>query len=148
MLRAHAPYSIAGRVEGHLDFDGGDWSLGFAALSVGGWRSVCESGREDLFRHLRISDYNVAVEGIRENFNHSAARVLCAPGVPDSSRGDCIHAAGVRDLLARVALVSHGRGGALSDKFRLCASVVSGTLVVAERGGTILFLMAGSAEEM
>src|SRR5271170_4787680 len=148
MLRAHAPYSIARRAAGYLDFNGSDWSLGFAALSVGSWRSVCESGGEDFFRHFRIPNYDFAAEGIRENFDHSAARILCAAGLPDSSCGDRVHAARVRDLLARVALVSHDRGSALCDKFRLCASVVSGSLVVAERGGTILFFVAGRLEEM
>src|SRR5271156_6803763 len=99
MLRAHAPYSIARRVAGHFDFDGGDWPLGVAALSIRRWRSVCESGGEDFFHHIRIPDYDFAVEGIRENFNDSAARVLCAASVPDSSCGDCVYAADVRDLL-------------------------------------------------
>jgi hypothetical protein len=55
MLRAHAPYSIARRAKGHLDFDGGDRTLGVAALPVGSWQSVCESGSEDFFRRLQIS---------------------------------------------------------------------------------------------
>jgi hypothetical protein len=82
---------------------------------VGG---VYEFGCEDFFI---ISGYLIAtllLKEVRENFNHSAARVLCAAGVPDPSRGDCVYAAGVPDLLARVALVSQGCGCALCDQFR------------------------------
>ena len=148
MLRRHAPHSIARRATGHLDFDGRDWPLGVAALSVGSWWGVRESGGEDFLHHLRVPDYDSAVEGICENFNHSAARVLCSPGVPDSSRGNGFHAAGVHDLLARVALVSYGGSCAVCHEFRLRASVVSGALVVAERGGTVLFSVARRAEEV
>src|SRR5579863_71840 len=148
MLRWHAPHSIAGRVTGHFDFDGGDWALGIAALPVGGGRSVCESGGENFLYHFRIPDYDSAAKGIRQDFNHSAAQVLRAPGLPDSSRGDRLYAARVCDLLARVALVSHGRGCALCDEFRLRASVVSRAPLVAERGGTVLFFVAGCAEEV
>src|SRR5580704_572721 len=148
MLVANEPDSIPRRATRNLDFDGGDWSLDVAALPCRSWRSVRESGGENLLHHLRIPDYDAAVEGIQQNLKHSSARVLCAEGVPDPACSNRLHAAGVRDLLARVALVSHGGGGVVCNQFRLRASVVPGTLVVAERGGTVLFLVAGGAEEV
>lgn len=86
MLRAHAPHSIARWATRHLDCDGGDWSLGVAALSLAGWRGVRESGSENLFCHFRILDYDPALKEfsrtssiqLREFYVRRAYRILPA----------------------------------------------------------------------
>src|ERR1700686_317574 len=144
----HEADSLARRPAGHLDCHGSRRALDIAALPLGSRRRVRESGRENLFYYLGIFDHDAFVAGTSAHLNHSTARILRAQGLPDSARGGRIHAARIHHLLGTVALVSHGSGGVVCDEFRSVASVVFGALMVAERGGAILFSLARRAVEM
>src|SRR5579863_7251450 len=102
--------SIARRTAGHIDFDGGDWTLDLAALPLGSGRSVRESGGENFLHHLRILDHDSTVERVGAKLDDSSAQVLCAKGLPNPACGHRVHGAGVCHLLGAVALVPHGSG--------------------------------------
>lgn len=122
--------------------------MGGVAVSLGCSGSVCESRGANFLHYFGISDHVTAVERTREDGDDRAAGILCAESVPDSSGGDRVYVAGVCDLPARAALVSHDRSGVVPGEFRFWASVVSGAFVVVERGRAVLFLVAGGFEEV
>jgi hypothetical protein len=83
----HIP-SLDGK--GHLDFDGGDRTLGEAALPIGSGRSVLNLGVRIFFLesgYLRISDYNFAAEGQNRDESQPISRGKAWSGVWASRYG-------------------------------------------------------------
>ena len=76
--------------KGHLDFDGGDRTLGEAALPIGSGRSVLNLGVRIFFLesgYLRISDYNFAAEGQNRDESQPISRGKAWSGVWASRYG-------------------------------------------------------------
>ena len=99
-LRRNEADSVAGWPEGHFYLARRGGALGGVAISLRCGRSVRESGSKNLFHHFRISDNDAAVEGIWEDVDDQAARILRAASVPDSAGCVRVHGAGVCDFLA------------------------------------------------